>query len=111
AGAVARRRLAGLTALGNVVTLDTGGTSTDVSTISAGTEKVTTDFELEFGVPLRVPMIDIRTIGAGGGSIAYLDKVGVLQVGPRSAGAKPGPACYGFGGEAPTVPAPNLVPG
>jgi N-methylhydantoinase A len=110
-GVVASRQLARLKRLDNVVTLDIGGTSTDVSTIIAGTEKVTTDFELEFGVPLRVPMIDIRTIGAGGGSIAYLDKVGVLQVGPRSAGAKPGPACYGFGGEAPTVTDANLVLG
>ena len=76
-----------------------GGTSTDVSTIVDGQEKFTTDFEIEWGLPIQIPMIDIRTIGAGGGSIARIDKRRhVAWSGPQSAGANPGPACYGSGG-------------
>ena len=75
-----------------------GGTSTDVATVVGGRESFTTSFEIEFGVPIQIPMIDIRTIGAGGGSIAWIDKGGMLQVGPHSAGADPGPACYRRGG-------------
>ena len=76
-----------------------------------GKESFTTAFEIEWGVPIQVPMIDIRTIGAGGGSIAWIDKGGMLQVGPQSAGAKPGPACYGRGGTEATVTDANLVLG
>ena len=68
-----------------------GGTSTDTSTIVGGQENFTTDYEVEFGVPIQIPMIDIRTIGAGGGSIAWIDKGGMLRVGPESAGANPAP--------------------
>ena len=68
-----------------------GGTSTDCSTMIGGQESFTTDFEIEWGLPIQMPMIDIRTIGAGGGSIAWIDKGGMLRVGPQSAGAKPGP--------------------
>ena len=74
-----------------LVGLDMGGTSTDCSTIIDGAESFTTDFEIEWGIPIQVPMIDIRTIGAGGGSIAWIDKGGLLRVGPQSAGARPGP--------------------
>jgi N-methylhydantoinase A len=88
-----------------------GGTSTDVSTVIGRKESFTTAFEIEWGVPIQVPMIDIRTIGAGGGSIAWIDKGGMLQVGPQSAGAKPGPACYGTGGTEATVTDANLVLG
>ena len=74
----------------HLVTLDMGGTSTDVSTVIGGKESFTTAFEIEWGVPIQIPMIDIRTIGAGGGSIAWIDKGGMLRVGPQSAGADAG---------------------
>ena len=77
----------------------------------AGRRNFTTDYEVEFGVPIQIPMIDIRTIGAGGGSIAWIDKGGMLRVGPESAGANPGPACYGSGGERPAVTDANLLLG
>ena len=88
-----------------------GGTSTDVSTIVGGNESFTTSYEIEFGIPIQIPMIDIRTMGAGGGSIAWIDKGGMLQVGPQSAGAEPGPACYDRGGNLPTVTDANVVLG
>ena len=88
-----------------------GGTSTDVSTVIGGKESFTTAFEIEWGVPIQIPMVDIRTIGAGGGSIAWIDKGGMLRVGPQSAGAQPGPACYGRGGTEATVTDANLVLG
>jgi N-methylhydantoinase A len=110
-GVIAAKHLATAKGIRNLATLDIGGTSTDVSIVVDGQERFTDDYELEFGIPLRVPMIDIRTIGAGGGSVAWLDKVGGLHVGPRSAGARPGPACYGFGGTEPTVTDANLVLG
>lgn len=110
-GVTAAKHLAAVKTIDNLVTLDIGGTSTDVSVVVQGRERFTDDYELEFGIPLRVPMIDIRTIGAGGGSIAWIDKVGGLHVGPESAGANPGPACYGFGGTRPTVTDANLVLG
>ena len=93
-GVIAAQQLAGLTGEVNLVTLDMGGTSTDVSVIKKGDITLTRDGFLEH-LPLRLPMIDIATVGAGGGSIARIDRGGVLQVGPESAGASPGPACYG----------------
>jgi N-methylhydantoinase A len=110
-GVIAGRHVAELVGIDNLVTLDMGGTSTDVSAILKGRESFTTAFEIEWGVPIQIPMLDIRTIGAGGGSIAWIDKGGMLRVGPQSAGAKPGPACYGAGGESPTVTDANLVLG
>lgn len=110
-GVVATREVALELGLPRAVTLDMGGTSTDCSTVVDGKISFTTDFEIEFGVPIQIPMIDIRTIGAGGGSIAWIDKGGMLRVGPESAGANPGPACYGFGGTRPTVTDANLVLG
>ncbi len=110
-GVVATREVAVELGLPSAVTLDMGGTSTDCSTVVDGKISFTTDFEIEFGLPIQIPMIDIRTIGAGGGSIAWIDKGGMLRVGPESAGANPGPACYGFGGERPTVTDANLVLG
>ena len=97
-GVIAGRHVAELAGIDNLVTLDMGGTSTDVSTVIGGKESFTTAFEIEWGLPIQIPMIDIRTIGAGGGSIAWIDKGGMLRVGPQSAGAMPGPACYGRGG-------------
>ncbi|WP_428538903.1 hydantoinase/oxoprolinase family protein [Rhodopila sp.] len=110
-GVIAAKRVAGLLGIDNVVTLDMGGTSTDVSTIVGGQERFTTDFEIEWGRPVQIPMIDIRTIGAGGGSLARIDTGGMLVVGPQSAGARPGPACYGRGGTEPTVTDANVVLG
>jgi N-methylhydantoinase A len=110
-GVVAARHVARLLDVRSLVTIDMGGTSTDVSTITGGRESFTTAFEIEWGVPIQIPMIDIRTIGAGGGSIAWIDKGGMLRVGPQSAGASPGPACYGCGGVEPTVTDANLVLG
>src|ERR1700730_1591130 len=110
-GVIAAKRTAELLGLPNLVTLDMGGTSTDVSTVGDGREKFTTDFEIEWGRPIQIPMIDIRSIGAGGGSIARIDAGGMLVVGPESAGAHPGPACYGRGGAMPTVTDANVVLG
>lgn len=110
-GVIAAKRTAEVLGLPNLVTLDMGGTSTDVSTVVSGKEKFTTDFEIEWGRPIQIPMIDIRTIGAGGGSIARIDAGGMLIVGPESAGANPGPACYGRGGSLPTVTDANVVLG
>lgn len=108
---VATRALSRMTGIGNLVTFDMGGTSTDCSTVVDGQEHVTTDFEIEWGVPIQIPMIDIQTIGAGGGSIAWIDKGGMLRMGPQSAGADPGPACYGRGGAEATVTDANVVLG
>jgi N-methylhydantoinase A len=110
-GVIAAKRTAELLGLPNLVTLDMGGTSTDVSTVVDGREKFTTDFEIEWGRPIQIPMIDIRSIGAGGGSIGRIDAGGMLVVGPESAGADPGPACYGRGGTMPTVTDANVVLG
>jgi N-methylhydantoinase A len=93
-GVIAARKIAELSGDVNLVTLDMGGTSTDVSVIKNGEIILTRDGVVEY-LPLRFPMIDIATVGAGGGSIARVDRGGVLQVGPESAGAVPGPACYG----------------
>lgn len=101
--------LARLLGLSQIITFDMGGTSTDVSLCNGGFT-YTQDYEIE-GYPIRLKMIDIHTIGAGGGSIAAFDKGGALKVGPASAGADPGPACYGLGGRWPTVTDANLVLG
>ncbi len=93
----------------NVLTFDMGGTSTDVA-LCAGALPFTSESTIA-GLPLRLPSTDIHTVGAGGGSIARVDAGGVLRVGPESAGARPGPACYGHGGTAPTVTDANLVLG
>jgi N-methylhydantoinase A len=92
------------------ISLDMGGTSTDVALIRGGQPLVTSEGSFE-DYPLNVPMIDVRTIGAGGSSIAYVDEGGALKVGPESAGANPGPACYGRGGTDPTVTDASLVLG
>ncbi len=110
-GVVAGKYIAKLLGVGSLVTIDMGGTSTDCSTIVGGQENFTTGFEIEWGVPIQIPMIDIRTIGAGGGSIAWIDKGGMLRVGPQSAGANPGPACYAAGGTEATVTDANVVLG
>ena len=87
-----------------------GGTSTDVALIQDNVMKFTTDSHIE-GYPISIPTVDLNFIGAGGGSIAWVDGGGALKVGPLSAGAEPGPVCYGKGGEKPTVTDANLVTG
>lgn len=94
----------------NLITVDMGGTSYDVSLIRGGRPAVTTNAWIS-RYRVAVPMLDIHTIGAGGGSVAWVDSGGALHVGPRSAGAVPGPACYGRGGEEPTVTDANLLLG
>ena len=96
---------------GNVVTYDMGGTSSDVALVLAGQPAVSSDLELEYAMPIHVPMIDVHTIGAGGGSIASVDASGMLRVGPESAGATPGPICYARGGTRPTITDANVVLG
>ncbi|SDK85737.1 hydantoinase/oxoprolinase family protein [Natronorubrum texcoconense] len=93
-----------------LVTFDMGGTSSDVSLVRDGQAERTTDAEIA-GLPIRTPMVDVNTVGAGGGSIAWVDAGGALRVGPRSSGAEPGPACYGRGGTEPTVTDANVVLG
>src|SRR6185369_3296844 len=95
----------------NIISCDMGGTSFDVGVIRDGRPALTADKEMGYGLPVRVPMIDIHTIGAGGGSIARVNSAGILQVGPESAGADPGPICYGRGGEEPTTTDANLLLG
>ncbi|GAB1577840.1 hydantoinase/oxoprolinase family protein [Bordetella petrii] len=95
----------------NLITYDMGGTSSDVALIEGGVPKVSSELELEYGMPLHVPMVDVHTVGAGGGSIARVQAGGLLRVGPDSAGARPGPICYGRGGELPTLTDANLVLG
>ncbi len=110
AGVAGAAFIAELAGARDVLTFDMGGTSTDVAAVLGGKAVVTAE-SVVGGVPIRFPMSDIHTIGAGGGSIAWLDDGGALRVGPRSAGASPGPACYGLGGEEPTVTDANLVLG
>ena len=94
-----------------VISFDMGGTSTDVGLVIDGEYGYTTEYQVEWGIPVAAPFIDITTIGAGGGSLAWVDKGGFLKVGPQSAGADPGPACYDAGGTEATVTDANLVLG
>ncbi len=110
AGVVGAAFVAAAGGFEDVISFDMGGTSTDVAAVLGGEAQVTAE-SVVAGVPIRFPMVDVHTIGAGGGSIAWLDDGGALRVGPRSAGARPGPACYGRGGEEPTVTDANLVLG
>ena len=87
----------------NLITYDMGGTSTDVALIRDTAPPVSHELEVEYALPIHVPMVDVQTIGSGGGSIARIDEAGLLQVGPESAGADPGPICYGRGGTQPTI--------
>src|SRR5207248_7625884 len=95
----------------NVLTLDMGGTSADVGILVNGKQRHTTEYEIEWGLPAAVPLIDIKSVGAGGGSVAWVDAGGFLRVGPRSAGAQPGPICYRRGGREVTVTDANLALG
>jgi N-methylhydantoinase A len=110
AGALGGAVIANLAGYPNVVTLDAGGTSTDLCLIEGGEPHLTNGGSVG-PFPVRIPMIDIKTIGTGGGSIAFISREGQLRVGPRSAGAEPGPMCYPDGGEEPTITDANLVLG
>ena len=111
AGVIATAYIANAAGFPNAISCDMGGTSLDISLIAGGQPSLTSDTKVDFGVPIRTPMIAIHTIGAGGGSIAWLDSGGFLQIGPESAGAFPGPVCYRKGGTRPTVTDANVVLG
>ncbi|HZQ19452.1 MAG TPA: hydantoinase/oxoprolinase family protein [Terriglobales bacterium] len=108
-GVIGAYRIAQLAGFEKVISFDMGGTSTDVSLIDARGPQITNESRIS-GVPVSVPVLDIHTVGAGGGSLAWFDRGGILHVGPRSAGADPGPICYGRG-ERPTVTDASLVLG
>jgi N-methylhydantoinase A len=109
AGVMAAAELAAEAGYDRVITGDMGGTSFDVAVVINGKPAIAENTLLDFRIPLRLPMIDVHTIGAGGGSIAHLDRAGILQVGPESAGAFPGPVFWGRGGAQPTVTDANVV--
>src|SRR5262249_40716193 len=104
------RHAARLLSEGNLISFDMGGTSTDIALLESGEPHLTGDKSVA-GSKVALPAIDIHTLGAGGGSLAHVDAGGILHVGPESAGADPGPACYGRGGEAATVTDANVVLG
>jgi N-methylhydantoinase A len=109
-GVVGAARIAAEAGFPDAIAFDMGGTSTDVCLITAGVAERTSE-RLVAGLPIRLPTVDLHTVGAGGGSIARIDAGGALRVGPESAGAEPGPACYGRGGTSPTVTDANLLLG
>jgi N-methylhydantoinase A len=109
-GVVGAARLASLAGVENAISFDMGGTSTDVCLIAGGRAERTLERSVG-GLPIRLPMVDVHTVGAGGGSIVWRDAGGAVRVGPESAGAAPGPACYGRGGTRPTVTDANLLLG
>jgi len=111
AGVIAAAAIAHAAGYKDVITADLGGTSFDVSLIAEGASTLAAQTTIDFGLVIRTPMIEITTIGAGGGSIAHVDRGGLLHVGPKSAGSRPGPACYGQGGERPTLTDANVVLG
>ncbi|MGF1624751.1 MAG: hydantoinase/oxoprolinase family protein [Alphaproteobacteria bacterium] len=111
AGAIASRHVANLAGYENSIGLDMGGTSTDVSLCDRGSLRVTKDWHVEYGYPICFPSIEVLTIGAGGGSLGWMDEAGSLRNGPQSAGSDPGPACYGRGGTEPTNCDANVVLG
>src|SRR6516225_1190696 len=110
AGVVGAVRQAGRSDRRNLITFDMGGTSTDVCLVVNGVPSMSPETEID-GLPVRTPVLDIVSVGAGGGSLVWIDDGGMLRVGPRSAGAAPGPACYGRGGVAPTVTDAHVVRG
>lgn len=110
AGVVGAIRQASRSERGNLITFDMGGTSTDVSLVENGEPSIAAETEID-GLPIRTPVLDIVSVGAGGGSLVWIDDGGMLRVGPRSAGADPGPACYGRGGTQPTITDAHVVRG
>ena len=110
AGVIGAVRQASLSGLSDLITLDMGGTSTDVCLVVDGKPSLSSETEVD-GLPIRTPVLDIVTVGAGGGSIVWRDDGGMLRVGPESAGADPGPACYARGGSAPTITDAHMIRG
>lgn len=108
AGVIGATRQIGRAGHRDLITLDIGGTSTDVCIVAGGRPELTGEFAID-GLPVRIPAIDIHTVGAGGGSIVWVDEGGMLRVGPRSAGADPGPVCYGRGGTEPTLTDAHVI--
>jgi N-methylhydantoinase A len=111
AGVLASRYIGQKSEIGDLITMDVGGTSCDISVLRSGEPEMVDEVEVEWGIPVRTQAIDVASVGAGGGSIAWVDEGGTLRVGPLSAGADPGPACYGRGGAQPTATDANLVLG
>jgi len=111
AGVMGARSVADRLGLPNAISLDMGGTSADIAAITEGQPAFRSESHIEFNIPIIYPAIDLVTIGAGGGTIAWIDATGALQSGPQSAGAEPGPVCYGRGGTQPTNTDANLVLG
>ena len=111
AGVIAAKALGELAGVRNIISLDMGGTSADIATIFEGEIRTTEESKIDFGIPVVFPSIDLITIGAGGGTIAWIDEGGVLKSGPASAGSAPGPACYGAGGTDATNTDANMVLG
>jgi N-methylhydantoinase A len=111
AGAIATRHLAGLSGYVNAIGLDMGGTSTDITLVADGETRQTQQWSVEYGYPICFPSIEVLTIGAGGGSLAWIDEGGSLRNGPQSAGSVPGPAAYGKGGTIPTTTDANVILG
>ena len=111
AGTIAAAAIGAAAGFDDIVTFDVGGTSTDVSLIQGGVPFVSAQKQVEWGVPARVPMIDVESVGAGGGSLGWIDQGGALKMGPRSAGSTPGPICYGGGGVEPALSDALLVAG
>jgi N-methylhydantoinase A len=111
AGAISAKHIAQQCGFDNAVSLDMGGTSTDIALVAGGELRVAQEWQVEYGHPIIFPSIEVLTIGAGGGSLAYIDIAGSLRNGPQSAGADPGPACYDTGGDQPTNTDANLVLG
>jgi len=111
AGAIAARHVGEICGMPNVIGLDMGGTSADISLTYGGETQVTKNWSVDYGHPICFPSIEVITIGAGGGSLAWVDEGGALRNGPQSAGATPGPACYGAGGGEPTTTDASVVLG
>ena len=111
AGVIAAAYIGMVAGQPNIISCDMGGTSFDVSLIVNGESSLSAQSSIGFGMVVRTPMVEIVTIGAGGGSIARVDEGWLLQVGPESAGSRPGPACYGLGGTQPTITDANLILG
>lgn len=109
AGVMAAAMIGKAAGFDNIIACDMGGTSFDVSLVVDGRPRMTTQTELSYGLPVQISLIDIQSIGAGGGSIARINEQDILQVGPRSAGAQPGPICYGRGGSEPTITDANAM--
>jgi N-methylhydantoinase A len=109
-GVIGAQEVGRLAGFSELITFDMGGTSTDVALLTGGQCRLAGEAVVH-GYPIKAPMLDIHTVGAGGGSVAFIDSGGLLKVGPRSAGADPGPACYGRGNAEPTVTDANVVLG